>query len=101
MEITSVSLTAFVPVIQLLGKIIEYLTELQRNSEKHTAIIGELNATVTRLKKLIEEEIEARKKEEERSSADRAFTRNPVHSAAALACTPWIYIALHLAGWVR
>jgi hypothetical protein len=101
MEITSVSLTALVPVFQLLGNILEYLTELQRNSKKHTQIIGELNATVTRLKKLMEGEIEARKKEEERSAANRAFTRKLVYGAAALACTPWIYIALHLAGWVR
>jgi hypothetical protein len=101
MEITTASVAALVPIFQLLGKIIEYLTELQKNSKRHTQVIAELNGAVTRLKKTVEEEIEARKKEEERSVADRALTRKLIYGAATLACSPWIYIALHLAGIVR
>ena len=101
MEITTASVAALVPIFQLLGKIIEYLTELQKNSKRHAQVIAELNAAVTRLKKMVEEEIEARKKEEERSVADKALTRKLICGAGALACSRWIYIGLHLAGIVR
>ena len=101
MEITTASVAALVPIFQLLGKIIEYLTELQKNSKRHAQVIAELNGAVTRLKKMVEEEIDTRKKEEERSVADRTVTRKLIYGAAALACSPWIYIGLHLAGIVR
>jgi hypothetical protein len=53
------------------------------------------------LKKMLEEEIAARKKEQELSAVDRALTRKLVYGTAALACSPWIYIGLHMAGLVR
>ncbi len=101
MEITTASVAALVPIFQLLGKIIEYLTELEKNSKRHAQVIAELNGAVTRLKKMVKAEIEARKKEEERSVTDRALTHKLIYGAAALACSPWIYIGLHLAGIVR
>jgi hypothetical protein len=49
---------------------------------------------------MVEEGIEARKKEEEHSVADRTLTRKLICGAAALAGNPWIYIGLHRAGIV-
>ena len=90
-----------VPILQLLGKIIEYLTELQKNSKKHSATLAELKAQMVQLKKMIEEEIEARKKEHELAAADRIFVRKLLYGVAIVACSPWIYIGLHIAGWIR
>jgi hypothetical protein len=88
-------------IIQLLGKIIEYLTQLQKNSKKHSEALAEIKTALAQLKKMLEEEIEARKKEQERSAADRGLTRKLVYGTGALACSSWIYIVLHVAGLVR
>ena len=101
MEITTASVAALLPIFQLLGKIVEYLTELQKNSKRHAQVIAELNAAVARLKKMIEEEIEARKKQEAQATVQRALTLKLICGVAVLACTPWIYIGLHLTGLVR
>ena len=101
MLITAASVAPFVPFIQLLGKIIDYITELQKNSKKHSAALAEIKTALAQLKKMLEEEIAARKKEQELSAADRALTRKLVYGTAALACSPWIYIGLHVAGLVR
>jgi ferric-dicitrate binding protein FerR (iron transport regulator) len=101
MAVTVASIAPFVPIIQLLGKIIEYLTELQKNSKKHSEALAEIKTALAQLKKMLEEEIEARKREQELSAADRHFTRKLVYGAVGLACSPWVYIVLHLAGLVR
>jgi hypothetical protein len=101
MEITTASVAAFVPIFQLLGRIIGYLTELQKHSKKHAQVIAELKAALGELREKIEEEIELRKNAEERTTAERAFTRKWIYGAVGLASTAWIYIGLHLAGMVR
>jgi hypothetical protein len=62
MAVTVASIAPFVPIIQLLGKIIEYLTELQKNSKKHSEALAEIKTALAQLKKMLEEEIEARKR---------------------------------------
>jgi len=101
MPITVASIAPFVLIMQLLGKIIEYITELQKNSRKHNQALAEIKAALAHLKKMLEEEIEARKKEQALSASDRALTRKLVYGAGALACSSWIYIGLHLAGLIR
>ena len=101
MIITGASIAPFVPILQLLGKIISYLTELQKNSKKHSAALAEIHVALTQLKKMLEDEVEARKKEQDLSATDRALTRKLVYGAGVLACSPWIYIGFHLAGLVR
>lgn len=95
------SIAPFVPIMQLLAKIIEYITELQKNSRKHNQALAEIKAALAHLKKMLEEEIEARKKEQSLSASDRALTRKPGVGAGVLACSSWIYIGLHLAGLIR
>jgi ferric-dicitrate binding protein FerR (iron transport regulator) len=101
MVITAASIAPFVPIIQLLGKIIGYLTELQKNSKKHSEALAEIKNALAQMKKMLEEEIEARKKEQELSAADRALTRKLLYWVVGLACSPWIYIGLHVAGFAR
>ena len=97
----SVIMARIAPILQLLGKIIEYLTELQKNSKKHGAALAELKTQMVQLRKMIEEEIEVRKKEQELAASDRIFVRRLTYGLAILACSPWIYTGLHLAGLIR
>jgi hypothetical protein len=97
----SVVIAQVVPILQLLSKIIEYLTELQKNSKKHSATLAELKVQMVQLKKTIEQEIDARNKEQELAAADRIFIRKLLCGVGILACSPWIYIGLHLGGWIR
>ena len=101
MVITAASIAPFVPIIHLLSKIIGYLTEIQKNSKRQTVALAEIKTALAQLKTMLEEEIEARKKEQESATADRALTRKLVYGASALASSPWIYIGLHMAGLVR
>jgi hypothetical protein len=67
----------------------------------HSQACAEIKTTLAQLKKMLEEEIEARKKEQESSAADRALTRELAYGAGALACSAWIYIGLQVVGFVR
>ena len=101
MPITVASIAPFVPIMQLLGKIIEYITELQKNSRKHNQALAEIKAALAHVKKMLEEETEAKKREQALSASDRALTRKLVYGAGAFDCSSWIYIGLHLAGLIR
>jgi hypothetical protein len=75
------------PILQLLGKIIEYLTELQKNSKKHSAALAEIKAQMVQLQDTI--------------AAGNKELRKLIYGIAVVACSPWIYIGLHLAGLIR
>jgi ferric-dicitrate binding protein FerR (iron transport regulator) len=101
MEITTASVAACVPIVRLLGSIIQYLIELEKHSKKHAQVLADLKAALGELREKMEHEIELRKKAEERMTAERAFTRRWIYGAAGLAASAWIYIGMHLAGMVR